>query len=94
MRGWMSLLGGLILWAVHFFVLYAIASIFLTTPLARGLTVMATCACLAASGLLFTRMLRSDPPTAMDAWMRAVALCGVGLAAVAIIWQGLPALLV
>ncbi|MFB9047129.1 hypothetical protein ACFFV8_00155 [Sphingobium indicum] len=93
MRGWTFLLGGLILWAVHFFTLYAIASIFLTTPLARGLTMLVTLACLAGGGLLFARMRQSDTPTAMDAWMRSVALCGIGLAAIAIIWQALPALL-
>ncbi|EQB00944.1 hypothetical protein [Sphingobium sp. HDIP04] len=94
MRGWTFLLAGLILWAVHFFALYAIASIFLTTLLARGLTLMVTLACLAVSGLLLARTLRSDASATMEAWMRAVALCGTGLAAIAIIWQALPALLV
>lgn len=93
MRGWTFLLSGLIIWAVHFFALYAIASIFLTTPLARGLTLAVTLACLAVGSVLFVRTLQSELPTATDRWMRSVALCGLGLAGTAIIWQALPALL-
>jgi len=93
-RGWTFLLAGLIIWAVHFFALYAIASIFLTTPLARGLTILVTLMCLSLGGLLFARTLRTDMPASMDAWMRAIALCGLGLSAIAILWQALPALLV
>ena len=94
MRGWTFLLGGLIVWAVHFFALYIIASIFLTTPLARALALLVTLACLVVGALLLRQTLRSDAPTQTDAWMRAVALCGLGLSAVAIVWQALPAFIV
>ena len=93
MRGWTFLLGGLIVWAVHFFALYAIASIFLTTPTARLLAVLVTMACLGAGFILLIRALRSDTSTPTDAWMRTIALCGLGLSDVAIFWQALPALL-
>ncbi|MDX3910169.1 MAG: hypothetical protein QHC67_10160 [Sphingobium sp.] len=93
MRGWSFLLSGLIIWAVHFFTLYAIASIFLTTPLARGLTLAVTLACLAIGFLLFVRTRRSGPLTTTEQWMRTVALAGLCLGGVAIIWQALPALL-
>lgn len=94
MRGWAVLLGGLIVWAVHFFALYIIASVFLTTPLARALALLVTFGCLAAVVLLLFRVLRSDTPSPMDIWVRTVALCGFGLSVVAIIWQALPALFV
>lgn len=94
MRSWAYLLGGLLVWTVHFFALYIIASVFLTTPLARALTLFVTLGCLVAGALLFLRVLRSDTPTPMDIWMRAVALCGIGLSAVGIVWQTLPALIV
>lgn len=94
MRGWTFLLGGLIVWAVHFFALYIIASIFLTTPMARALALLVTSACLVAGALLLRQTLRNDVPTQTDAWMRAVALCGLGLSAVAIVWQALPAFIV
>ena len=93
MRGWSFLLGGLIVWTVHFFVLYAIGSIFLTTPLARILVLLATLACLVVAGFLLKTVLRSDGGTPTDRWMRSVALGGLGLATVAIVWQALPALL-
>ena len=94
MRSWIFLLAGLIVWAVHFFALYFIASVFLTTPLARSLALFVTFGCLTAVALLLFRVLCSDTPTPMDIWMRTVALCGIGLSAVAIIWQALPVLFV
>lgn len=94
MHGWTFLLGGLLVWTGHFFASYIIASIFLTTPLARGLALLVTLGCLAILAVLLTRAMRANAATAMDAWMRSVALCGLGLSSVAIIWQGLPALLV
>jgi hypothetical protein len=93
MRGWRFLLAGLIVWTVHFFALYIIASVFLTTPLARALVVLVTVICLAACALLLRRMIRSTAPTETDGWVRTVAMCGVGLSALAIVWQVLPAFL-
>jgi hypothetical protein len=92
-RGWAFLLSGLIVWTVHFFALYAIASIFLTTPLARALTILVTLLCLGGGGWLLLRTLRSAIPTPTDAWMRTVALLGLGLSGIAIVWQAMPALL-
>jgi len=93
MRGWSFLLGGLIVWAVHFFALYAIGSIFLTTPIARGLTLVATILCLGWGAWLLRRAWQAASLTPLDDWMRTVALCGLGIAGVAIVWQALPALL-
>lgn len=93
MREWLFLLGGLIGWAVHFFALYIVASVFLTTPLARLLALLITLACLAGQGALLVALLRRDTGT-QGRWLRAVALSGIGLSSVAIVWQGLPALLV
>lgn len=94
MRGWAYLLAGLILWAIHFFALYAIASVFLTTNLARALTLVVTLICLVAAAVLARRMRRQSPANASGSWTRSVALGGLGIAAVAIAWQGLPALLI
>ena len=93
MRTWALLLGGLIIWTVHFFALYIIASVWLTTPLARGLTLALTIACLGAVGLLLVGMQRRQADTDMDRWVHVVASVGFGIAGVAILWQGLPALL-
>lgn len=94
MRIWALLLGGLVLWTIHFFALYIVASIWLTTPLARGLTLLITLLCLGAVAFFLFRARRHEAGTAMDHWVRAVGSVGLGIAGVAILWQGLPALLI
>lgn len=55
MRSWISLLAGLLVWAVRFFALYAVGSIFLTTDVARALTIALTLICLVTIGLIGRR---------------------------------------
>lgn len=93
MRSWGFLLGGLIVWTVHFLTLYGIASIFLTTPLARVLTLVISLACLAANAFLFRWVVRAGG-TDLDRWARTIALYAIGVSALAIFWQALPAVLI
>ncbi len=60
MRTWAFLLGGLLVWAAHFFLLYAIASLFPGTELASWLSIVATLPALAANAALlwFAAMVR------------------------------------
>lgn len=94
MRTWLLLLSGLLVWTFHFFALYIVGSVFLTTRTAYILTVTITLGCLAAVTLLFLRARRAGRATDMDRWVNLVALCGQALSGVAVAWQGLPALLV
>lgn len=94
MRSWLLLLGGLLVWAVHFFALYAVGSIFLTTDLARGLTIALTLICLLVIGLFGRRAWLTRAPDAESDWIRVVALWGVAIGGIAILWQGLVALLI
>lgn len=97
MRAWLFMLGGLVVWAVHFFSIYIVASIFLTSPIARILTGIVTLACLAADALLLSFALRGGEGKADDGlshWMRKLAVWGAGLSLIAVVWQGLPALLI
>lgn len=97
MRAWAFLLGGLLVWAAHFFALYAIASIVETTTLARLLTGLATLAGLAADSWLLRSALAKPRDGAADPteqWVNIIAAFAAGLSAVAVLWQGLPALLV
>lgn len=94
MRSWLLLLGGLLVWTFHFFALYAVGSIFLTTDLARGLTIALTLACLAVVGLIARRAWHGRPRDTESQWIRIVALWGVVIGAIAILWQGLVALLI
>lgn len=88
MLRWFLLLGGLIVWTVHFFALYSVGSIFLTTDLARVLTLVITLLCLVANvgvAAVALRLLSADGP---DRWVRAVSLWSVALGSVAVLWQG------
>jgi hypothetical protein len=96
MRAWAFMLGGLIVWTVHFFSLYIIASIFLTTILARILALAATLACLAADGWLLARALRrlrTENADEAGRWNVSIAALAAAISLVAVAWQGLPALL-
>lgn len=87
MRTWATMLGGMIVWAIHFFALYIAGSVFPETAAARILTGLITLACLAAAAVILVRALRLVPGL-----QRTLALAGALLSAIAIIWQGLPAL--
>lgn len=94
MRSWLLLLSGFLLWTVHFFALYITASAFPHRPMSYWLTGVITVACLMGVAMLIVAVRRSDEADGMDGWVRLVALWGLGLAGVAIAWQGLPALIV
>lgn len=96
MSAWAAMLGGLLVWAAHFFALYGIASLFPGMAAARWLTVAATLAALAAAGALLVQALRrrrAAPDHDLERWMAGLAALGSGIALVAIAYQGLPALL-
>lgn len=95
MRFWRNLLGGLILWAAHFFAVYIIASLMPGTLLARVLVSMATILALAVAGwraVLVLRKIRTAPDDFLR-WSGGLALLGYALAGPAILYQGLPSLL-
>lgn len=97
MRAWATLLGGLLLWAAHFFALYGIASLFPGTAAARWLAAAATVAALAAGAVLLLKALarrREACGNDLGRWMAGLAALGSGIALVAIFYQGLPALLI
>lgn len=95
MRPWAILLGGMLVWTVHFFTLYGIGSIFLTTTLARVLVAIVTVACLAAAAWLLRGALRAGREESDDftAWKHRITALIAGIALIAILWQGFPALL-
>jgi hypothetical protein len=95
MRAWLLLLSGLIVWTVHFFGVYTAASLFPGTSLARWLTGLLT---LAALGLLAAAVFLVKGNTTgrkddnLSRWLESLALLGAALSAIAILYQGLPAL--
>lgn len=95
MRAWMVITGGLLIWTAHFLSIYAAASTFPGTSLARWLTLALTAV---AGGILFllvrrVRRPRCPPCSEFVGWLDRLAYLSVGLAAVAVLYQSIPALL-
>jgi hypothetical protein len=93
-RTWVLLLGGLTVWAAHFFALYAIASLLPGQPQARWWALGATVPALAACALILRRLLANTGPDPFDRWARYVAALGAASALLAILWQLAPTLLI
>lgn len=93
------MLGGLIVWTVHFFGVYAIASLGEVVSAAHAsawrLAVIAFSGICLALALVLTgwsaRRLARSQATDEDRFAPEVATAGAGIAAVAILFQALPA---
>lgn len=100
MRTWFFMLGGMVVWAAHFMGVYAIASVAdvardADAAAARWIVAGFTAACAAAAaafGLAGLRRLRRTGDDPYQRFTATVAAVGGGIAAVAVVWQGLPAL--
>lgn len=96
MRAWLFLLGGMIVWTVQFFSLYTIASVFGSSSFARILTVLITLVCLVADAALLMLAMRSIRGGGKDRagrWIASLAALTAAISFIAVVWQGLPALL-
>ena len=94
MRKWPLLLGGLVIWAAHFFLLYAFASLFPATDLARWLTLAVTGVALAANAVLISSAVAvSRKGDDLDRWVGRVGFAEALLSLIAVFWQGFPALI-
>lgn len=96
MRFWMILLGGLLVWTAHFFLLYGIASIFPGSATAKLLTLLVTIPALAIDlwilWVTITQLSRKQD--ALAGWVSELGAVGAALSLVAVAWQALPAMLV
>jgi hypothetical protein len=96
MQRWFYMLGGLLVWAVHFVGVYAIASIGdvvsdADAPTWRliGLVFSVLCAAFAA-GLLVHALRRADDGTDTVDLANTLARIGALLAFISVVWQTLP----
>ncbi|HET9336565.1 MAG TPA: hypothetical protein VFO12_09190 [Sphingomicrobium sp.] len=92
MRRWLLMLGGLLVWAAHFFAVYAAASIFPGDPAAESLALVATLAAIGANGILlwWTLGRKRTAADGFDEWTWRVGAIGAGLSLLAVLWQGMP----
>jgi hypothetical protein len=88
MRSWLVLLGGLLVWTVHFFGVYAIGEIDPRVAWVIALTLV----CLAANVWLLFYVARMRADEHFSRWRRSVAAGGAGLSLVAVVWQSLAVL--
>ena len=100
MRRWLFMLAGLIVWAVHFMGVYAIASVADVVAEADATPALwavggLTLACAAADGLILAAAARRPAKCEDDLtpFVRSIAGLGGGLSLAAVLWQGLPALI-
>lgn len=93
MKSWLILLAGLLLWAAHFFLLYGIGEFAGDGRGARIAVGLATIAALGLAATIGWRIGRMDAAAGFVSWRRGVALFGLILGAVAILWQSLPAMI-
>lgn len=101
MRPWLIMFGGMVVWAIHFGGIYAIASVFdvvssAESPGSRWATGGLTLACLAANAVLVLVALGRRRKVAADpviAWVYSTGGLLAALSFVSVAWQGLPALL-
>lgn len=93
MRAWTLILGGLTVWAAHFFTLYGIASILPGKPLAPILALVATVFFLLLNLALFAaaRRLRPSGKDEFRKWVLGFAELASLLSMLAVAWQGFPA---
>lgn len=98
MRAWRTLLAGLVVWLLHFAIVYLLPSLdAIGAASPKSLAILhgvATLACLAAVivlALLAWRKGRAEEPGA--AFRHHVAALGAAMAGVAIVWQAAPALI-
>lgn len=101
MMRWFLLLGGMLVWAIHFGGAYAIASVFDLlsdddAPAALWATGGLTLLCLMANAVLLaviaSRFRRVPPDDVAGSWMLSGGALLAGLSFISVAWQGLPAL--
>ena len=93
MRTWTILLGGLVVWTVHFLVVYGVASVLPGQPAARWLVLAAALPALAIDGLILWKTIGGGSrPDALDRWVSQLGAIGAAISLIAVIWQCLPAL--
>lgn len=93
MRSWAILLGGLFVWAAHFFLLYGIGEFAGASTASRSMVFFLSVLALLADFWLARRLFALRSPDAFGRWRAGVALGGLALSALAILWQALPALI-
>lgn len=95
MPRWRLLLGGPLIWALHFGAIYAVTSVSYvaigaTNTIARIVVVALSALCLLGCLWVGIAAFRRPQSEGLERLWRTVAISGAVLAAIAIVWQTLP----
>ena len=93
MKTWLVLLGGLVVWAAHFFAVYAIASALPGRSLLASGLVLAALAAAVIANVMVLGMARRAAEDALDRWAARIGRGGAVLSILAVTWQSVPALI-
>lgn len=91
MRRWLLILGGLIVWTAHFFVVYALGEF--GGERTWWLVLLVTIPGIAVCVWIWFAVARLRVDGPFDRWTRTVGQGGAALSGLAVLWQGLPGLI-
>ncbi|NYF32570.1 hypothetical protein [Sphingopyxis sp. JAI108] len=94
MKSWLIMMGGLILWAVHFFLLYLLAEFGGGASGVRVAASLGTLAILGAMAWLGVTVVRVVPQNAFGRWRRRAGLLALAFGGFGIVLQYLPVVLI
>lgn len=94
MKSWLIIMGGLILWAVHFFLLYLLAEFGGSGTGVRLAASLCTLVLLGAAAWMFVAVSRETPGDPFAWWRRRAAMLALAFGGLGIVFQYMPVLLV
>ena len=95
MRAWAIMLGGLLVWAAHFLLLYGIASALPGWQATNWLVLAATVPAVTVDALLLWWAVKSPPPRdQLESWINRLGSLGAAVSLIAVGWQAASAFVV
>lgn len=93
MSNWRMLLGAMTIWAMHFALIWTAASIWGTSTIAKAVAGIGTVLALAALAIIARRIASQPAGDSVDNWFRSLGLTSCAVAALSVVWQAAPAVL-
>lgn len=94
MKSWFIMMGGLVLWAVHFFLLYLLAEFGGSGLGIRLAASLFTLVILGGVAWMFVAVRQKTPGDPFARWRRRAAMLALAFGGLGIVFQYLPVLLV
>lgn len=92
LQGWTPILGALLIWSIHFTVIYGAALIWPDQPIANVISIAATIPALAALAWLYFRMRRTEVTSEFTEFSKKIGLWSIWFAVAGVLFDMVPAL--